>query len=67
MKKVYISIAKIILISFFLTFFIIMLGGSMNPLIWREQLNRRVHPESLLSDTSTVESLNRDLKRNTVM
>jgi len=39
-----------------------MLGGSMNPLIWREQLNRRVHPESLLSDTSTVESLNRDFE-----
>ena len=61
MKKIisYKIIIKLSILSLLLTFFVVILGGSMNPLIWKQQFERRLNPKVLLEPNSpSIKSLN---------
>ncbi|MCK4637708.1 MAG: hypothetical protein KAT49_07505 [Methanomicrobia archaeon] len=61
MKKVipYKLIIKLSVVSLLLAFFVVMVGGSMNPLMWKQQFERRQNPTMLLEPTSpTIKKLN---------
>ncbi|RLF97825.1 hypothetical protein DRN58_08095 [Thermococci archaeon] len=52
-------VIKLSILSLLLTFFVVMLGGSINPLIWKQQFERRLNPKVLLDpNSSATKSLN---------
>ena len=52
-------VIKLSILSLLLTFFVVMLGGSMNPLIWKQQFERKLNPTVLLDpNSSAIKSLN---------
>ncbi len=52
-------VIKLSILSLLLAFFVVILGGSMNPLIWKQQFERRLNPKVLLDpNSSAIKSLN---------
>ncbi len=67
MKKtaVYKDMLKLIAISLFIVFFIFVLGGSFNPLIWKQQCMRRLQPSILVRpDSSAINELNEEFNQS---
>jgi len=53
------TMIKLSVLSLLLVFFVVMLGGSMNPPIWKQQLERKLNPTVLLDpNSSAIKNLN---------
>jgi hypothetical protein len=63
--ELYKIVVKLSVLSLLLSLFVVMVGAPMNPLIWKQQFERRVDPSVLIQpDSPEVESINRGFEES---